>query len=55
MAEQLHPQQVSHDDTHVQEMLPTRIQETAQSEHSDAYIDSFICHKLKIINDYTLV
>ena len=56
MAEQLHPQQPSHDDTHAQERLPTRFQETAQSEqhwHSDADIEGFICRILKIVNECT--
>ena len=37
-------------------MLPTRFQETAQSEqhwHSSADIEGFICHQLKIINECT--
>ena len=43
---------------HAQEILPmsVRFQETAQSEqhwHSDAYIEGFICHKLKIITECT--
>ena len=41
---------------HAQEMLPTRFQETAQSEqhwHSNADIENFFCGKLKSINACT--
>ena len=39
---------------YAEDMLPTRFQETAQSEqhwHSDADIEGFICRKLKDINE----
>ena len=58
MAEQLPPQQPSHDNKHhAQEMLHCYIQdfeETAQSEqhcHSDADSEGFICGELNIINE----
>ena len=41
---------------YVEDMLPAIFQETARSEqhwHSDADIEGFICHKLKIINECT--
>ena len=41
---------------YAEEMLPTRFQDTAQSEqhgHSNADIEGFICCKLKSINECT--
>ena len=43
---------------YVEEILPTRFQETAQSEqhwHSDADIEGFICRKLKVSTNAHLV
>ena len=53
MAEQLHPQQPSHNDTMLKKCYLRDFKKPPYQNSSDADIEGFVCRKLKIINECT--